>query len=145
MHVLLLKSDNPNIVYRLSNNIIPFVCLWFIQDAGTPSEATPTLQDTTPTRQGKKKPVVPPRPHKRQNRSHTLNTPDQSECSIQRESVDGEYVCPNALVNIRTFRSQSSSEGEVIQVDNQDIAMSPNTAALRDSKGYLTLYMSPEN
>lgn len=101
--------------------------------------------ETTPTREAKRKPLVPPRPPGRQAKPHLL-TPDQSECSMQRESIDGEYVCPNGFVDFRTFRVQSCSrEREVVQLINQEIAPPPNTATVRDSKGYLTLYMTPDN
>lgn len=107
-------------------------------------EVSGSSNETTPTT--KRKPLVPPRPPGRQpNKPHLLytlkQTGDQSECSIQRESVDGEYVCPNVLVDVTTFRGQRSRE--VIQLLNQDIAPPPH-AAQRDNDGYLTLYMTSD-
>ncbi len=95
--------------------------------------------------------MVPPRPHGRQtNKPLSLpETVNQSECSIQRESVDGEYVCPNGVVNVEAVRGRgrSSSDqprGEVVQLRNHDIAP-PTHMTQGDRHGYLTLYMTSDS
>ena len=113
------------------------------------------LNQTSPTRQqpGRKRPVIPPRPPARQLNKQTmldreqfpekLHLPErvvQSDSSIQRESVDGEYVYPNGVVDSNRGQSSEDQPWEVVQLRNHDIDPPPHTR--RHGHEYLTLYVN---
>ena len=120
-----------------------------------PDDPNTPQKTVTPTGRGKK-PVVPRRPVDKPRKKHVSTTDDRHITgNKERESIDGEYVCPNAPINgIEQLgkRGQKLKVGmnqprEVVLLRNGEIAPPPHQyqGLAQGNQEYLTLYMTPDN
>ena len=120
-----------------------------------PDDPNTPQKTVTPTGRGKK-PVVPRRPVDKPRKNHVSTTDDRHITgNKERESIDGEYVCPNAPINgIEQLgkRGQKLKVGmnqprEVVLLRNGEIAPPPHQyqGLAEGNQEYLTLYMTPDN
>ena len=107
----------------------------------------------TPTGRGKK-PPVPPKPFDKPRKTNVSSPDDrQTAGTKERESIDGEYVCPNTpttgveQMNKRRQKVGMNQPREVVLLRNGEIAPPPHQyqGFAQGNQEYLTLFMTPDN